>query len=138
MEFKNVWDSPEFPLEKHEDQRGSISDIFYNDEIHHVAIIKSEPKSIRGNHYHKETTQHILITQGSLEYWFKNVSDDGPAKCVVAKKGDIISTPPYEIHTLVIGDDGNEFVVFSQGPRGGSDYESDTFRVNSILENNNE
>ena len=51
----------------------------------------------------------------------------------MANVGDMVSTPPNEIHALVIGDDGNEFIVFSQGLRGGSDYESDTFRVDSIV-----
>ena len=27
----------------------------------------------------------------------------------------------------------NTFIVFSSGPRGGQDYESDTFRVPSII-----
>ena len=49
------------------------------------------------------------------------------------KKGDYVSTPPYEIHALRIGPDGNQFVVFSEGTRGGLDYEKDTFRVPSII-----
>ena len=49
-----------------------------------MALIKSEPNTIRGNHFHKETTQHMLITQGSLEYWFK-VDENGPAKMVLCK-----------------------------------------------------
>ena len=47
----------------------------------------------------------------------------------------MISTPPNEIHALKIGSDGNEFIVFSEGLRGGKDYESDTFRVSNIIEN---
>ena len=36
---------------------------------------------------------------------------------------------------LKIGSDGNEFIVFSEGLRGGKDYESDTYRVSNIIEN---
>ena len=133
MKIKNIWDVPNPPLEKHEDDRGCIVDVFYKDDIDHVASIKTNPNSVRGNHYHKQTTQHILITSGSLEYWYKPVDSDEPAKFVVANVGDLVSTPPNEIHALVIRNDGNEFVVFSQGLRGGSDYESDTFRVESII-----
>jgi len=136
MKIKNVWDVPSPPLEKHDDDRGSIVDVFYNESIDHVATIKSTPNCLRGNHYHKETTQHILITAGSLEYWYKPVGSAEPAKYVVANVGDMVSTPSYEIHALVIREDGNEFIVFSQGPRGGSDYESDTFRVESIIPEN--
>lgn len=135
MKNKNIWKKVEAPLEIHSDKRGSITDIFYNTKIDHVAVIISEPNSIRGNHYHKETTQHILITHGSLEYWYKPVEKSVAPKKIIANKGDLISTPPNEIHALKIGEEGNEFIVFSEGLRGGKDYESDTFRVPNIIDN---
>ena len=134
MKKRNVWENVEVPLEKHQDYRGVIADIFYNSKIDHVAIISSEPDIIRGNHYHKETTQHILITKGSLEYWYKNVNKTESSKKIVAKIGDLVTTPPLEIHALKIGPTGNEFIVFSEGTRGGKDYESDTYRVENIIE----
>ena len=121
-------------LQKFEDSRGIIADVFYKKPLEHVALIKSEPNTIRGNHFHKETTQHMLITQGSLEYWFKKVDENGPAKMVLCKRGDLVTTPPQEIHALKIRDDGNEFIVFSSGLRGGQDYESDTYRVDTIID----
>ena len=121
-------------LEIHKDNRGVIVDLFYNKNINHVAVIQSEPNAIRGNHYHKETTQHMLMTKGSLEYWYKPTESKEKAKVIVAEDGDIISTGPYEIHALKIGPEGNEFIVFSEGKRGGKDYESDTFRVDNIIE----
>ena len=75
----------------------------------------------------------MLITQGSLEYWYKKVDSNEPSQMVVAKVGDFVSTPPFEIHALVIGPEGNQFIVFSEGKRGGKDYESDTFRVPTIV-----
>ena len=134
MKQKNIWKEIEDPLELNTDSRGSIVDVFYNSKIDHVAVIKSNPDSIRGNHYHKYTTQHILITSGSLEYWYKDLNSKNKAKKILVKKGDFISTPPYEIHALKIGKKGNEFIVFSEGQRGGKDYESDTFRVKNIIE----
>ena len=140
MKIRNVWKLEDLkePLEIHEDRRGKISDIFYNEKINHVAIVSSEPNIIRGNHYHKKTTQYTLITKGSLDYWFKTVGCDHPARKISAFTGDLICTPPNEIHALQMGPDGNEFVVFTSGPRGGKDYEADTFRVeNSIVEADN-
>jgi dTDP-4-dehydrorhamnose 3,5-epimerase-like enzyme len=133
MKVINVFNQNNQNLEIHEDHRGLIADVFYNTNIEHVAIIKSEPNVIRGNHYHKETTQSMLMTKGSLEYWYKPFGSDEPAKMYLCKVGDLITTEPYEIHTLKITDEGNEFVVFSQGKRGGMDYESDTYRVDSII-----
>ena len=80
-------------LQKFEDDRGVIADIFYKKPLEHVALIKSKPNTIRGNHYHKKTTQHMLITQGSLEYWFKDVNDDKPAKMILCQRGDLVTTP---------------------------------------------
>ena len=133
MKKRNIKDIEDTLLESHTDDRGTIVDLFYNETIHHVARVTSKPGVIRGNHYHKETTQHMLMTQGSLEYWYKRVDSDEPAQMVLALAGDIVSTPPNEIHALKIGPEGNQFIVFSEGIRGGQDYESDTFRVEDII-----
>ncbi len=115
------------------DERGTISDILYKTEIQHAAVIESKrPGLIRGNHYHKETTQHIFMTKGSLRYWYQPVDKSQPVKSILVSEYDMVTTPPYEIHALEILEP-NQFVVFSQGKRGGQDYESDTFRVTPIL-----
>ena len=133
MHNRNILIDLPAPLEMHQDDRGLISDIFYNSNINHVAFIETKPHKIRGNHYHKQTTQHILVTKGSLEYWYKNSKDEEESKFVLLKQGDIVTTPPFEIHALKILENGNEFIVFSEGLRGGSDYEKDTLRVPSII-----
>ena len=133
MRIINVYQQNE-NLEIHTDERGSIADVFYNCEIHHVAVIKSNPGAIRGNHYHAKTTQHILITSGNLEYWYRDKNAVGKGKFVVANPGDLVTSDSNEIHALRIGPAGCEFLAFSSGERGGKDYESDTFRVDSIID----
>jgi dTDP-4-dehydrorhamnose 3,5-epimerase-like enzyme len=115
------------------DERGAISDILYKTEIHHAAVIDSNRGGlIRGNHYHKATTQHIFITKGSLRYWYQPADKSQPVKSVLVREYEMVSTPPYEVHALEILEP-NQFIVFSRGVRGGQDYESDTFRVPPIL-----
>jgi len=133
MKKRNIKDVKETNLEFHEDQRGTIIDMFYDENINHVASVTSVPGALRGNHYHKQSTQHMLMTQGSLEYWYKPLNSSEDAKMIIANEGDIISTPPNEIHALRIGPEGNQFIVFSEGVRGGMDYEDDTFRVENII-----
>jgi len=133
MHKRNILIDLPKPLEMHQDNRGLISDIFYNSNINHVAYIKTKPNMIRGNHYHKQTTQHILITKGSLEYWYKYINGKEDSNYVLLTEGDIVTTPPLEIHALKILENGNEFIVFSEGLRGGADYEKDTFRVPNII-----
>ncbi|MEO5803434.1 MAG: hypothetical protein ABIR24_07875 [Verrucomicrobiota bacterium] len=115
------------------DERGSISDILYKTEIQHAAIIESNCGGvIRGNHYHKATTQHVFVLKGSLRYWYQPVDKSVPAQSVLVKENEIVSSPPNEIHALEMLEP-NQFIVFSHGIRGGEDYESDTFRVSSIV-----
>jgi len=115
------------------DDRGDIADIFYKHPIDHVALINSKKGTIRGNHFHKKSVQHMYITKGGLRYYYLNVGDDyDNVKSVVAKEGEMVTTPPYEIHALEILED-NQFIVFSEGLRGGKDYESDTFRVEKTI-----
>ena len=133
MDCRNIRKKVKKPLQSFKDKRGSIIDIFYKKKIDHVAIIDSKPNVLRGNHYHKKTTHHMLITEGSLEYWYKPLKKNVKVKKKILKVGDLVSTPPYEIHALKISKKGNQFIVFSEGLRGGKDYEADTFRVPSIM-----
>ena len=132
MKNKHIWTPPEDPLELHCDNRGKIVDIFYKKDINHVAVVSSLKGSVRGNHYHKLTTQHMLITKGALEYWFKPLGSVEQARFVLLEEGDFVSTPPNEIHALKITAD-NEFLVFTEGVRGGKDYEKDTFRIEGSI-----
>ena len=115
------------------DDRGDISDIFYKHPVDHVAIINSKKGVLRGDHYHKFTTQHMYMTRGSLRYYYRNVDESNDkVKSVVVKEGEMVTTGPNEVHALEILKD-NQFVVFSEGKRGGPDYESDTFRVSPSI-----
>ncbi len=115
------------------DDRGSISDIFYNHPIDHIAIINSKKGSFRGDHYHKFTTQHIFMTKGSLRYYYRLVNEkNDKVRSVVVRVGEMVTTGPNEVHALETLED-NQFIAFSEGKRGGNDYESDTYRVNPSI-----
>ena len=50
--------------------------------INHVAIIKSKAGIKRGDHFHKKTTQWMLMTKGSMEYWYKKLNTKNKPKKV--------------------------------------------------------
>jgi dTDP-4-dehydrorhamnose 3,5-epimerase-like enzyme len=115
------------------DARGCISDVLYDTPIEHVAIIESLSAGVvRGNHYHERTTQHILVTRGSLRYWYQPLDKSAPVASVLVREKEMVSTPPLEVHALEILEP-NQFVVFCHGPRGGANYEADTIRVPPIF-----
>ena len=61
------------------------------------------------------------------------IKSKAKAKMKLLKVGDMVETPPNEMHALKIGKNGNEFIVFTVGKRGGKDYEGDTFRFTPTL-----
>jgi hypothetical protein len=134
MKKFNIFTNPPDYLENFEDQRGRITDIFYKANLNHVALIDSSPFVVRGNHFHKKTIQHIYIISGSLEYWYQNATMKS-SKFEVCVPGDLIMSNENEVHALRIGSDGCLFMAFTEGERGGKDYESDTFRVDNIIQN---
>jgi len=133
MKKFNIYSNPSKDLGSFIDHRGSIHDIFYKTNLNHVAIIESVPNAERGNHYHAKTTQHIYIISGSLEYWYKNGETADP-KFEICVKGDLVTSEKNEIHALKISADGCTFIAFTEGIRGGKDFESDTYRTENIIQ----
>ena len=116
------------------DDRGTITDIFHMANMNHSCIITNQPGTVRGNHYHKFTTQYTYILSGRLNYYSKSIGGDESTDVFTAVAGDMIISEPLEIHAMKSGPDGCTFIAFTEGPRGGADYESDTYRVESIVE----
>ena len=134
MKKYNIFKNQDSELVIHLDDRGRIADAFFGVNINHVVVIDSLKGAVRGNHYHKETVQSILITKGSMEYWYKKLNDDLPAQFVIAVEGDVITSDNNEIHAMKMLEDNTQFIAFTEGVRGGKNYESDTYRIeNSII-----
>jgi hypothetical protein len=133
MKHYNIYTNNEKGLGVHSDTRGTIADIFYRAEMNHACVITNAANAIRGNHYHKLTTQYTYIVSGVLEYFSKPVDSNQPADVLLAVAGDFIISEPNEVHAMRAGLDGCTFIAFAQGPRGGEDYENDTYRVDSII-----
>lgn len=114
-----------------EDTRGSITDIIEQQNFNGATIIFSKAGSIRGNHYHKESTQHIYILEGKMISRSKKA--DEVLVEIEVSKGDLISHEYNEAHMFEAVDD-TTFVVLSSGLRTGRDYEKDTYRINCPIE----
>jgi oxalate decarboxylase/phosphoglucose isomerase-like protein (cupin superfamily) len=134
MKIYNINQNSEPKLGHFQDDRGEITDIFYGLDINHGCIITNTSDAVRGNHYHKQTTQYTYVLSGSMTYYSQPVDGSVPVQSQVCKPGDFIISPPMEIHAMRAGLDGCVFIAFAGGPRGGEDYESDTYRVESIVQ----
>jgi oxalate decarboxylase/phosphoglucose isomerase-like protein (cupin superfamily) len=133
MKHYNINKNSEPGLEQFSDDRGYITDIFYKLNINHGCIITNSPGAVRGNHYHKLTTQYTYVLEGSLDYYSKPADSDQSVEKHSAVAGDFIISEPMEIHAMKSGENGCTFIAFAAGTRGGEDYETDTHRVESIV-----
>ncbi len=113
-----------------EDARGAIADILEDEIVEHVSILTTRKGSVRGNHLHRETHQWLYITTGMLR--FVTQTEGAESAMVVGRPGDVILTGPSEAHAMEALED-TTMIVMTRGPRGGREYESDTYRLESPL-----
>jgi quercetin dioxygenase-like cupin family protein len=113
-----------------QDERGEITDIFSNEPVEHVTLITSKKGAVRANHYHKETVQFNYVVSGRIQLLTQNPGEK--VQSTILMSGDLAVTPAGESHALIALEDST-FMVFTRGPRGGMDYENDTFRLATPL-----
>ena len=113
-----------------QDARGSIADVLEDETIEHVTLITTAKGAVRGNHVHRETHQWLYIVSGALAYAIRG--GDGPLRLGTVRAGDLLATGPMEAHALQALEE-TTMVVMTRGPRGGREYESDTFRLSELL-----
>ena len=114
------------PEVAHRDDRGTITDLLVDEPIEHVTLITSRQGAVRGNHYHKETTQWLYILEGRVQLLTQ--MPESPVQETVLEKGELIVNRPLERHAMLALED-SVILVFTCGPRGGQDYEQDTYRL---------
>ena len=114
----------------HTDKRGVITDLLQDETINAVTIISFAKDAVRANHYHKKTYQWNYVLSGAIKIVTRLPNQEKVA--TVMKKGDFIVAVPNESHALM-AIEPSELLVLTKGPRGGRDYETDTFRLTTPL-----
>jgi quercetin dioxygenase-like cupin family protein len=109
-----------------EDDRGAITDILQHTPVDSVTLITCNKGAIRANHYHKESVQYSYVLSGQMLAYTQ--MPEGPLELQTLVEGDMLESPPFERHALHALEDSILLIV-TRGPRGGKNYEDDTFRV---------
>ena len=112
------------------DKRGIIIDLIEKTQINAITYITQKKNTVRGNHFHKKTIQWNYILSGKVIL----VTKKGKGKKIkkIMKKGDLILTEKNERHAIKALVN-SEMLVFTKGPRGGKEYESDTYKLTDNL-----
>ena len=112
------------------DNRGLIIDLLEKKKINAITYITQKKGKIRGNHFHKKTIQWNYLIKGKIKIVAKKFNKT--IKKRILAKGDLVVTEAKESHAIIALND-SEYLVFTQGPRGGKEYENDTFRLEKPL-----
>lgn len=112
------------------DDRGNIIDILKQNAVEYATLITSKKHAVRANHYHKETFQWVYLLDGRMRV-IGQMPGQAPSE-VVLEPGDLIVNVPLERHAFEALEDST-MLVLTRGPRGGDDYEKDTFRLDEPL-----
>lgn len=120
----------------HNDKRGKIIDIFINKPKDHCTLVTFNKNAVRGNHYHKKSTQYSFIISGKLILMTAKVSRNGKllskVKKEIVKANNFITHKPFYAHAFKALTKSN-LLALANGKRGGKNYENDTFRLEKKL-----
>ena len=94
-----------YPIQKHEDDRGELSEIFRNqwiDNDHPIQwnYVKSNPNVLRGFHVHYLHTDYLMLMEGKMELALKDLRTESPSSFqseivnISGKERYLIKIPP--------------------------------------------
>ena len=105
-----------------EDERGIISNYYFEDSINMIGYVESKKETMRGNHYHPIQTQKCLLIKGSYISITKDLSDKNSIiETRLVNEGDLSTIPPYVAHTMVFLED-SIFLNLVNGEREHQNY----------------
>jgi dTDP-4-dehydrorhamnose reductase len=81
------------------DERGKLVGLFQGQRWEEVNYVESAKGCVRGNHYHKETTEGFFVIDGKIKVTLVGITKDFE-RTFVAKKGDIMVINPNTIHSF--------------------------------------
>lgn len=109
------------------DERGQIIGLS-NEPVTNVSVIKSVAGASRSNHYHMTDWHVMYVISGVMDYFFRPVGSEQPLDYIKVETGQLIYTPPNEIHFCSFPEDC-WLVCVSKNPRDQESYERDVVRV---------
>ncbi len=112
----------------HKDKRGEIFDILEGDVRHTGMVTFSGKGIVRGNHYHKKSTQYTYVLSGRIKLVVSPIKG-GKKSEFLLKPGSFAKIPPRIIHTYKSLTKAALLDMTTES-RKKSGYEQDTVRVN--------
>lgn len=104
------------------DDRGIISNYYFDDSINMIGYVESKKETMRGNHFHPIQTQKCLLIKGRYISVIKDLSDkNSVVETRLVNEGDLSTIPPYVAHTMIFLED-SIFLNLVNGEREHKNY----------------
>ncbi len=104
------------------DDRGIITNYYFDDSINMMGYVESKKGTIRGNHYHPIQTQKCLLVKGKYISVTKDLLDSNSVvETRLIGEGDLSTIPPYVAHTMIFLED-SIFLNLVNGEREHQNY----------------
>ena len=88
------------------DDRGIISNYYFDDKVNMIGYVESKKHTLRGNHYHPIQTQKCLLIKGMYISVTKNLKDpNSVVETRLIKEGELSTIPPNVSHTMIFLED---------------------------------
>ena len=118
------------------DKRGKIIDIFVSTPKEHCTMVTFNKGAIRGNHFHKKTTQYTFVIEGKLLLISQKVNQKGelmgnPKKKIILENFLVVHKQKHAHAFKALKK--SKVLAFADGARAGKKYEEDTFRLSKKL-----
>lgn len=95
------------------DSRGALEEITKTGLWQQLNHVKTNQGAIRGNHYHKYTSELHYVLNGELKLHIRDLKTNEEADYLFGE-GDCFVVEPYEFHTLEHLTDVDYIVLFSE------------------------
>ena len=84
------------------DDRGIISNYYFDDSINMIGYVESKKHTLRGNHYHPIQTQKCLLIKGMYISVTKDLKDPNSiVETRLVREGELSTIPPNVSHTMI-------------------------------------
>ncbi|MCP5367786.1 MAG: cupin domain-containing protein [Hyphomicrobiales bacterium] len=114
------------------DARGEIQPLV--DMVMRSAVmIRSNPGSVRANHYHRTGWHFCYVIEGKIEYYHRPAGSTDTAEKITVGKGEMVFTPPMIEHSMVFVTE-TTFLTLDRNSRKQEVYEADVVRVDALAE----
>lgn len=116
------------------DKRGEMAYLIGTDnltKIKSILFITCKKGAVRANHYHKTGSHFSFLIKGKMEYFSKDQNSGPKIKPLLVSEGEMVYTPPMEIHAMKFLED-SIFIALTSESRNHTDYEKDTVRIKLI------